>query len=160
MAINKYRLRAFSIGLAFAVGVIGTYYFFFLEKEVINTHQPTIEEAKQIISKHGLVVLSEEDLTDLTETKEKYLKQQEREKNTQKEPEPKQTISYTIKIKTGMTNEEIADLLEDNGIIENKRDFIDYMAINGYSKSIQIGSFTITDEMTLEDIAKALTESK
>lgn len=157
-AVNKYRLRAFSFGIIFTVAVIGTYYYFFMNIEQTTVAAPTIEQAKKVVVAHDFVVLTKKEHLKLEQANEqlKTLKEQQK-KQPEKEKQEKKIETYTLKVKTGMTSDDIAQLLKKAQIIDSERDFIDFMAINGYSKSIQLGSFKLTDEMSYEQIAKTIT---
>lgn len=158
VAVNKYRLQAFSFGVIFSVAVIGTYYYFFMNNEQTTVAAPTIEEAKKVVVAHDFVILTKKEHHDLEQANEQLstLKEQQKKKSEQDKQE-KKVKTYTLQVKTGMTSEDIAQLLKKAEMIDSERDFIDYMAINGYSKSIQLGSFTITDKMSYKEIAKIIT---
>ena len=64
--------------------------------------------------------------------------------------------SATIEVVSGMSSYEIAQLLEDAGIIEDAADFDSYLNSNGYSTQLKINTYTFDSSMTYEEIAKAL----
>lgn len=159
--MNKYRLRAFSFGIIFAVCIIGIYYYLYYETNVIQPEEKTftVEDAKEIITKNDLVVLSEDELNELKSASEQ-LKELKKEKDTKKKKKkPKDKVKvFELEVKTGLTSTEIAAILKEEKIIKDEAEFIDFLAINGYSKSIQLGKFTLTDKMSYEEIAEIITK--
>lgn len=62
----------------------------------------------------------------------------------------------TIEVVSGMSSYEIAQLLENAGIIEDAADFDSYLNANGYSTQLKINTYTFDSNMTYEEIAEAL----
>lgn len=120
-----------------------------VEKEELT---PTIEDAKKVVTEHDFIVLTKDEYTQLQS------KQAERTdgKNKRKKAPKQSVITYKLVVTTGMTTGEIASLLNENGIIRNQQDFINFMATNGYSKSIQLGTFQLTNQMNFAEIADLL----
>lgn len=59
---------------------------------------------------------------------------------------------------TGSTSSnDVAYALANAGIIEDAEEFNDYLCDNGYDRRIQNGTYTITSDMSYEDIAKLIT---
>lgn len=157
--MNKRSIRAFALGIAVSVTIIGSYYYTVMSKE--QPKELTIEEAKSFLADKGLMVL----------TKDKY---QEMEKATQelgkksKAPQPAPVSppknenvihAYKLEIVAGMVSHDIASILEKEKIIEEANEFETYLEENGYSKRIQLGSFELKAGMTYKQIAKIITKS-
>ncbi|MEE1132575.1 MAG: hypothetical protein UHX00_13220 [Caryophanon sp.] len=66
-------------------------------------------------------------------------------------------IEKTIAIFRGNTAYDISRKLQDEGIIDNALQFELFLANGEYSRRIQIGEFTVSSDMTEEELAKALT---
>lgn len=62
----------------------------------------------------------------------------------------------TITISSGMTSEQVANLLGDEGIIEDSVDFNQYLVDYGYSDRIRAGNFEIPDGSTYNDIISVI----
>ena len=76
-----------------------------------------------------------------------------------KTTEDKKDAEYqTAKITVvgGMGSQQVAQLLEDAGMIESASDFDSYLNRNGYSTRIEIGTFEINSNMTYEEMATIL----
>lgn len=63
-----------------------------------------------------------------------------------------------VRIEEGMTSEEVASILYNYGIIEDKNDFNTYMKKNNYSRIINIGDFKIAKNATYEQITDLIVE--
>ncbi len=61
-----------------------------------------------------------------------------------------------ITVVGGMGSQQVAQLLEDAGMIESASDFDSYLNRNGYSTRIEIGTFEINSNMTYEEMATIL----
>jgi hypothetical protein len=64
--------------------------------------------------------------------------------------------SVTIRVQKGDVCREVADKLESKGLVSDAEGFRKYMQKKGYDNRICIGSFTIKQGMTYEEIAKIL----
>lgn len=82
------------------------------------------------------------------EDKEKDKEQEDKEKNK----------TYTLKIKSGMPSSEISDLLEENNIIDDASEFNKYLEKHNYSEKVQLGKFKVSSDMSLYEIAEAITK--
>ena len=66
----------------------------------------------------------------------------------------------TITVTRGMGSTQVAELLEEAGIIDNADEFDNYLNSQGISNKIQINTFKFNSDMTYEEIAKGLTTPK
>lgn len=105
-----------------------------------------------------------EDATDKEESEEgtddsEESSSEEASNNEPEEEEEEQEAvkSYTLTIESGMPSSTISNQLEENGIIDNARDFSNYLEDKGYANRIQLGEFTLTSDMSHYEIAEALT---
>ena len=76
-----------------------------------------------------------------------------------KTTEDKKNAEYQtaeITVVGGMGSQQVAQLLEDAGMIESASDFDSYLNRNGYSTRIEIGTFEINSNMTYEEMATIL----
>ena len=56
-----------------------------------------------------------------------------------------------------MTSEQIARALENAGIVESASEFDRWLKNNKYSNRLHVGTFTLSPEMSFEEIATELT---
>ena len=88
-----------------------------------------------------------------------------------KAPTPKPTVteaptataapgatSYTVTVERGMTARRVAERLESAGAISDSEDFIKYLVNAKLADLINIGTFTIPQGSSYEEIGKILTE--
>lgn len=78
-------------------------------------------------------------------------------KDKKKDSSEKKTVTYTIKIESGMVPSTISDKLAKNNIIKNADEFTQYMEEQGYVKKVQLGKFKLTSDMSHYEIAEELT---
>ncbi|GAA0602400.1 hypothetical protein GCM10009001_19180 [Virgibacillus siamensis] len=69
----------------------------------------------------------------------------------------KDTVSYTLKIKSGMAPSVISNKLAENDIINNADKFTRYMENHDYTKKVQLGKFKFNSDMSHYEIAEKLT---
>ena len=62
-----------------------------------------------------------------------------------------------ISVKSGMGSEDVAALLQENGIVANAEEFDSFLCANGYDAQVRVGDFTFKKGMTQEEVAKVLT---
>ena len=57
-----------------------------------------------------------------------------------------------------MTSSEIAAKLAQNKIVMDEEDFAEYLIKNDYQTDIQLGSYSLTNRMSYDQIAKMITK--
>lgn len=72
-------------------------------------------------------------------------------------PAPVNTAS--IEIRSGMYSEAVSRLLFDAGIIPNAAEFNLYLENNGYAERISTGTFTVSSDMSYDQLARIITRS-
>ncbi len=65
-------------------------------------------------------------------------------------------VKKRITIPSGSSGNSIAKLLEQNGLIESRKDFLKVVADLGVGSRLQAGKFDISSDMSYEEIAKIL----
>lgn len=86
-------------------------------------------------------------------------KETETEEETEEQPPKPQAITASIEIRSGMFSEAVSRLLEEAGIISNAAEFNMYLENNGYSERICVGTFTVSSDMSYEQLARIITRS-
>lgn len=64
--------------------------------------------------------------------------------------------NVTIEIVKGMSSLDVAQLLKNNGIVEDAMAFNRYLESNGYDKKIQYGNISLSRGKSFEDIVKII----
>ena len=82
-------------------------------------------------------------------------------KKKSKDKDDKDEKDKVIKAKfttdDGVVTQDIADILIDEKIIDDRQKFLDYLDDNDYSAYIQIGTFEVTSDMSMKEIAEVIT---
>lgn len=66
-------------------------------------------------------------------------------------------ITYTFRNEGNVYSQEIVRLLYENDIIDDRQAFADFLEENNYATRIQLGEFTVTNDMTYKEIAEIIT---
>jgi len=147
--MNKATIQAFAAGITFSTAVITGYLFFFESEKTEKTeHQVTVVEATELLEKSGYTV---EDASQIE--KKKSVKQPE-----PKAEQPEKAINYSLTIKPGMTSKQIADVLVKEHIILHAEMLTNHLKRNKLHDHIQVGTFILSKEMSIEQIAKTITK--
>lgn len=98
------------------------------------------------------------------EQKEKDKKDKDKDKkdtdkkDKKKDDEKKdKVVKAKFTTKDGVVTQDIADILIDKKIIDDRQKFLDYLDDNNYSPYIQIGTFEVDSDMSMKEIAEIIT---
>ncbi|WP_010678125.1 endolytic transglycosylase MltG [Bacillus timonensis] len=167
--MDKYLLRGISIGIIVSTIVFGSMYYSGNEKTPINEKQ-----VDQFLQQEGFKKISIEEYNKLQEKQDKVppVKKENnqpsqptvppKEDITEKTESPKEEkppkIIYVLTIDTGMYSSEIADALAKAKIIADADEFNQYLVEHDLNTAIQIGTYEVTNEMSIEEIANIITK--
>lgn len=164
MANNS--LRSFASGMIIATSIFTAVYYFqpLFNKQgqkIVENDTVTDEEVQAYLNNKGYISIPEQTYDELVATSKEY----EAIKNhTQKPPEPtppqvKETEkkTYTLTVKSGMDSIQIANLLEDSGIVDSGKKFEQFLTKNDWTRSIQVGTYKLSSSMSYEEIGKIIT---
>jgi len=79
------------------------------------------------------------------------------DKNADNNNNDDDVIKHTFTTGEGVVSQEIADILIEEKIIDDRKKFLDYLDDNDYSSKIQIGKFTVSSDMSMKEIAEVIT---
>lgn len=96
-----------------------------------------------------------DDKKDNDKSKEKSDKDKKKDRDTSEDSDKPKKVTFTTK--PGIVTEDIAEILYDKKVIDDKRKFEKFLEDNGYSAYIQIGKFEVTTDMTYQEIADVIT---
>lgn len=155
--MNKKNVRSFAIGIIFTVSIIWLWGSFFQGEGEVEIN---IDEARNKLEESGFVILPEEEYEKLAalqkeEKKEEEITEEKEETSTEKTDDPNDH-KKTLTIEKGMSSRDIARKLHEMNIIEDEHSFEQYLISQGYSKTLQIGSFELHDGMSYEEIANII----
>ncbi len=167
--MNKRNLRSFAFGLIIAVTLIGSVYYF--QNDSIQLTMK-VDDATSFLAEKGYTVIKDSEYKDLKErtsiqskstlSENKDVPLQE---NTEEKVEispsadtPNSIINFQLEVESGMTSSEISTKLAQNKIVDDEEDFANYLINNGYQTEIQLGSYSLTNRMSYDQIAKMITK--
>lgn len=88
---------------------------------------------------------------------DKKLVAEETDKKVDSNEENNDSQDYVyISIQNGMSSGEVALILKNYGIIENNKDFNNFLIENGYYANIKVGDFKLSKNSTYEQIANLI----
>ena len=101
---------------------------------------------------------SEKKAEEKKKTQDSQKKEEEKKKaqETEKKETKKEKVSITIK--GGEVCREIAQDLQEKGLVKDAEDFRKYMQDHNYARYIRVGTFTLEKGMNYSEIAKVLTK--
>lgn len=163
--MTKRGMRGFAAGLWLAAAVMA--YFHFTSHETEQTGaQPakvTQEQVQHFLDDRNEVAVNQQDYDDLKspedQKSDKTDKQDDKadQKKHQQNDVKKSTHKTKLKIKSGMTSQEISEQLEDADIIKNADKLQKYLHKHGLEEKVQLGTFKLSSDMSLKKIAKKIT---
>lgn len=153
--MNKRSVRSFSIGILFAALLLFISGF---GKET----DLSLKKAKEVLKDEGYVVVTNEDYAKLSapQTKEVPEKTEEQKVETKApEKEEVKVVYFVLEITSGMSTGEISSKLKQANVLDNEKEFEQFLIENGYHTKVQVGTFELNSEMSHEEIAKIITKS-
>ncbi len=85
-------------------------------------------------------------------------KNEEEDEESDEEDETKDEVKkISFRVQEGFVSKDIADILEDNDIIDDSAEFVEYLEDNDYSPYLQLGTFEVTSDMNYKEIAETIT---
>ena len=93
---------------------------------------------------------------DTPKESEKKAEEKKKTQDSQKKETKKEKVSITIK--GGEVCREIAQDLQEKGLVRDAEDFRKYMQDHNYARYIRVGTFTLEKGMNYSEIAKVLTK--
>lgn len=169
----KYFLRTYALGLLTATLIIGYYYFYIAEQDiVIEKIAMTESEMIDTLKSAGFYIFE----TDPTETNEddqpidnQVDSESDHDDSNQVDDDhvgaenndeiinqSESTHSFILTIEPGMTITQVADYLVAAGMINNRDELARYLDENNYGTNIQIGEFELNRKMTLAEIVELI----
>lgn len=175
----KHTLRAFSLGMLATTTIFSIHVFFFSETET-SSARPSDTDMVQSLADNGFHIFTDDELAQFLDeqlaeqmvdegNQNNPLDIDESETSTAPEniPTPEEpsednqessadTSSFILTIEPGMTITEVSNYLIIANLIESREQFINYLADNGYATNIQVGSFELNRNMTLDEVVEII----
>ncbi|ASV68999.1 endolytic transglycosylase MltG [Cytobacillus sp. FSL W7-1323] len=148
--MKKYVLRGFSAGV-FCTTLILLIGYMLMNDE--NKQMIDETAAQAYVKEQGFHVLTDDEIDKLIEEKLELDKQQE------EVPKEETTITTEIKIESGMLPQEIAQQLEEAGIIEYSEDFTSFLKEFNYSQKLRVGTYQVNNQQSYKELADLFSKS-
>jgi rhodanese-related sulfurtransferase len=151
--MTQQSVRSFGFGLIAAAAALFLFDYTSKDQPLSN------EEMIQLLEENNYTVLTADGLTEQpAETKPvETVPPAEKEQTVQEESfaESKGT-TVTIEIESGMSSDDVVGVLKKAGVIEDEESFNTYLTEIKYASKLQIGTFTLSPNMSNEEIASTL----
>jgi hypothetical protein len=139
--MTKYSLKNICLGIGIGLVLASTANISATPKRL------SIDDIKREAKKYNLMVI---------DSKELIQKQPEPQLPIKPEvPEQKQTV--VIEIESGTSSEEIAEVLLNNKLIKNKKEFLDRLIELKKVSKVQVGKFNISEGASIDKIIEIIT---
>ncbi|HET7579801.1 MAG TPA: hypothetical protein VFK33_11005 [Bacillales bacterium] len=172
--MTKRGMRAFAAGLWVAAAVLACFFYFGpqTQETAAKPSEVTKGQVQRYLANHNQIAIDEskyEAQQSTTGKKDKPSKKEtsnktdnakkDNQKSGKSNPNKKESSpkSYTLHIHSGMTGGEIGQKLENADIISNWYDLSKYLQNHNLENKVQLGTFTITGDMSVSEIAKKIT---
>lgn len=124
----------------------------------MGSSELTVEEIKQEARKHGLIVLSKEEImTDQPPADESAKTAEPAATPSPTAPPAAQGEKITITVESGMSSEAITDLLDAAGLLEDRKAFTQRLGELGMDGRLRVGTFEIAKGTENDEIIRILT---
>ncbi|SEQ18885.1 YceG-like family protein [Virgibacillus subterraneus] len=182
----KQPIRSFALGLLSA-GILLLVMFYFTNDPKSKTENMSTDDLIKSVEAEGYRVLTESEYISVSvksdedknagenANSESQPKEEQKNNSTSDESQETETeetngeekndpiteenskVNYTLTVKSGMAPSTISSTLAENGIIEDRDEFTQYMEEQGYTTRVQLGDFELTSNMSHYEIAEKLT---
>ncbi|MFS0861561.1 hypothetical protein [Fredinandcohnia sp. 179-A 10B2 NHS] len=147
--MDKLLLRGIAVGIILSTIIYGYFYYFEKGEPVISETQ-----VNDYLEEKGYVSLSKEKYSELLQ-EETDINENQKVNEPLSEPIKKE-ITYSLSIEPGMNSNQIAEVLENEEIIQNSSDLNTYLIENGLNTKIQIGTYELSNLMDVSEIVKII----
>lgn len=162
--MGKYNLKNIMLGIGIGLVIAS------MANINKGSSQLTVEEIKKEAQKNGLIVLTVDEIINKQAPEEVQVPaEQPAQAITPTQtpavvqaptPTPAQTPSsqrIEVNIKSGMSSEEIAELLEEKGLLRDTKSFLRRLGELEMDERLKVGSFEINKGTGIDEIIKILT---
>ncbi len=167
--MSKSFLRGLSIGIILVTTIFTLYLNPYKEEIQDNEQQELSQQAvSAYLMNKELTAITTDEYNQLKQKEKDYIKleteleqslaQQIPTTESTKKPEETASYSYTLEIRQGMNSPDVSGKLEESNIIESAEQLEEYLRSMDWESSVQIGTFEVNNNMSIEEIAKIITK--
>lgn len=161
--MSRETIRAFAFGMLSAALALLVFVQFFQQSDSSMNTQDMINTLK----KQGYTISSPEEQKHqqviqkpIASKHEKQQASPQQTKNATSKNAANENRTFELRISPGMTPDKIAQILEKANIINSAKQFSEYINQNRFSQKLQVGTYKLNSQMTIEEITKTITKSK
>ncbi|WP_449536981.1 hypothetical protein [Ferdinandcohnia sp. Marseille-Q9671] len=166
--MDKLLLRGISIGIVVSTIVYG--YFYYNDKQEKDFTEAQINEYLEANGLRKITIdeynrLQKQEQPEASDPKNKETKMESpkeiaesTEPPASEQKEQPEKNNYVLTIDPGMYSTQIAESLEIAGIITDSTVFNDYLVEHNLNTAIQVGTYEVSHEMSIEEIADMITK--
>lgn len=166
--MNKQSARSFSLGILFTLLITWSGTQLFTQEKSAST---STSAAKDILDAQGYVVLTQTEYEELKTPPAVEQQQSPANKSSNEgtsdtksptgtEEEDKETEKiYKLRISSGMSPVEIAEILESEQIIKDAEEFERFLIDHDYHTKVQLGTFELKSGLTNKEAADIITKN-
>jgi|GEM_PF-690311 len=154
--MDKMNLRSFALGMLLSTCIIGSIYYY------STPYEQTEQQLKSALKAKGLVAVNEKEYEQLKQLGEQKRNSEDEQHSPQQSSpkEPEAIHVYRLTVSEGKYPRDIAKELEEAKIIPDDTDFTNYLEKRNLTRKIRVGTYTVTSQMTLEQISNMITGQK
>ncbi|WP_078413774.1 endolytic transglycosylase MltG [Priestia abyssalis] len=145
-------LRSFSIGIFIATVILWRVYTYDEQQQKALPSEPSLteESVQEYLKEKEYMAIS----------KHEYMKliDKTKEKKQQQTPEPSSPKITTIQIQEGTRAVDVANLLEQQGIVKSASEFQQYLENAQLTNKLRVGTYQITPNMSFTEITNIVTK--
>ncbi|MGV3488857.1 MAG: hypothetical protein ACO1OC_09765 [Tuberibacillus sp.] len=181
--MTKHGMRGFASGVIAASAVVALFYFQFSPKSEATTASQTAiteESVQQYLNSHGEIAVDKQSFDKWQKSEETASadKPKESSKDADKKSDDKssktdssktdeaakpkeaapQVYKATVQVTQGMTTSDVAATLAAQHVIKDKNELINFVVSNKLEPYLQLGTFTLSSDMTIQQIAATITK--
>lgn len=165
--MTKKMLQGLATGILITTSILSFNFYFTDNFKIENGVAPLSEhDLESFLQENDLITVNQTEYEQLltmvenidSETAEVRTNNQDIEGELEEDVEENlESKEITIIIKVGMSSRSVGLLLEEKGLIDDYQQFTDYLVNNQLETKIKAGEFQLSTELTIKEIADALT---
>jgi hypothetical protein len=174
-AVTKNEIRGFAAGILLTCAVFAFFYYLIFNqgeqkpvKNVVKQTPLTEATVTQYLASHHRKAIDldayNQWLSDTQKATDKASKSKDQTNTNSKDKSPaktSKTTTYTLHIKSGMTPGDISSELVSAKILKSnqKLNFDQYLHKNRLEKYVQLGSYKVSSDMSIQKLAQVITKN-
>jgi hypothetical protein len=149
-------LRGIALGVLLATGILTFVYYTNTQEVIVKEKDYTVEAAVSYLQKQDYEVVKKDPIKLNVSQPEELEETENLEKETEESVEEKE-MEYQLVIERGMSSIAVAELLYENGIVDDASKFNDYLEENDFEGIIRVGTYQLNEQMSYKEIAIMIT---